>query len=175
MEQQQRKLSDMAVDDEARVDEQEQEEESYTPELPKASGDDIPDGFVVPKDLRVPRGRQVLFITIRAGMTDTPAKGDRQCICWTLSDGDEKVATDRCEGKAGRASAEYTKQMIRSVDGHVVNWMRPRGPGSIDEFWQEVGGKGRNLLMRTYSRLHLADDEEVRDFFENCIAVRSAV
>lgn len=144
------------------------------PKIPAAVGDDIPEWALVPKDLRVPKGRQVIFIRIRAAITDTPEKGERQAICWSLSDGDEKMATDRCEGKAGRASSEYTKQMIRAVDGVIVSWMRTRGPGSLDEFWSEIGSKGRNLLMRTYSKLHLADDEEVRDFFEHCIAVRTS-
>lgn len=144
------------------------------PGLPAASGDDVPEWALVPKDLRVPKGRQVFFVRLRASMTDAPEKGERQCIIWSLSDGDEKLATDRCEGKAGRASSEYTKQMVRAVDGVVVSWMKPRGPGSIDEFWREIGTKGRNLLMRMYTKLHLADDDEVRDFFENCIAVRTS-
>lgn len=148
-------------------------EETPSPRLPAAEGSDVPEWAVVPKDLRPPKGRQVIFLRIPARLTDTPLKGERQCIVWTLSDGDEKLAAERCEGKAGRASAEYTKQMIRAVDGNVASWMKASGPGSLDEFWREIGGKGRNLLMRVYSQLHLADDEELRDFFENCIAVRT--
>lgn len=149
------------------------QEEAASPRLPASGGSDVPEWAIVPKDLRPPKGRQVIFLRIPAKLTDVPLKGERQCIVWTLSDGDEKLAAERCEGKAGRASAEYTKQMIRSVDGAVASWMKPTGPGSLDEFWREIGGKGRNLLMRVYSQLHLADDDELRDFFENCIAVRT--
>lgn len=169
------KLTAFAVDEstETNADPVSEAEASPTPQLPTAQGDDVPDWAVVPRDLRVPKGRQVLFVRIPAAWTDTPLKGDRQCICWTLTDGDEKLAGDRCEGKAGRAGSEYTKQMVRAVDGHCATWMRNRGPGAIDEFWSEIGAKGRNMLMRLYTQLHLASDDEVRDFFENCIAVRS--
>jgi len=169
-----RKLGSFTAEEEVVSPPEEAEAPPTEPGIPAPLGDGIPDWAIVPKDLRVPKGRQVIFIKIRAALTDTPEKGERQAICWSLSDGDEKFATDRCEGKAGRASSEYTKQMIRAVDGAVVNWMRSRGPGSLDEFWSEIGSKGRNLLMRTYSKLHLADDDEVRDFFENCIAVRTS-
>ena len=168
-----RKLSAFATEEESVPDETE-EAAPPPPQLPAASGGDVPEWVLVPKDLKVPRGRQVVFIRIRAAWTDTPEKGERQCICWTLSDGDEKLATDRCNGQSGRASSEYTKQMLRAVDGCMASWMRARGPGAIDEFWSEIGSKGRNLLMRTYTKLHLADDDEVRDFFENCIAVRTS-
>lgn len=171
---QSRNLSAFAADEEPATPDPDATPAPPEPGLPAPAGGEVPEWALIPKDLRVPKGRQVVFIRIRAALTDTPEKGERQCICWSLSDGDEKLATDRCEGKAGRASSEYTKQMIRAVDGSVVTWMRPRGPGSIDEFWSEIGSKGRNLLMRTYSKLHLADDDEVRDFFEQCIAVRTS-
>jgi hypothetical protein len=163
----------VAMDEESEAPQALAVEETPSPRLPAADGNDVPEWAVVPKELRPPKGRQVLFLRIPAKLTDTPLKGERQCIVWTLSDGDEKLAGERCEGKAGRASAEYTKQMIRAVDGQVASWMRTSGPGSLEEFWREIGGKGRNILMRVYSQLHLADDEELRDFFENCIAVRT--
>lgn len=170
-----RRLSDLMVDEpvaEPAVDAE--KAEPVRAALPAASGDDVPDWVVIPKDLRIPKGRQVFFLRFPATMTDTPLKGERQAIVWTLTDGDERLANDRCEGRAARASTEYTKQMIRAVDGSVATFMRPSGPGSVDEFWREIGGKGRNLLMQLYSRLHLASDEETQHFFENCIAVRTA-
>jgi len=149
------------------------EEETYSPTLPQSGGDDIPPGFIVPTDLRIPKGAQVMFLTFPASMTATPLKGDRQCIVWSMTDGEEKIANDRCEGKSNRAPAEFTKQMIRAIDGARVDWSKTRGAGSIEEFWREVGPKCRNLLMRLYSQIHLASDEESRNFFENCVAVRT--
>lgn len=144
-----------------------------TPDLPETSGNEIPDGFEIPKDLRVPKGRQVIFIRIPAKFTDTPEMGDRQIICWPLTDGDEKVATDRADGKTSRLAGELAKQMIRAIDGNVASFMKSRGPDSLDQFWRDIGSKGRNLLIRLYTKLHLPDEEELNDFFANCIAVRS--
>lgn len=150
------------------------EEEAPKPALPASSGDDVPDWALVPANLKVPKGRQVIFLRFPAAITDSPLRGERQCICWSLSDGEEKMANDRTGGSSARAPAEFTKQMIRAVDGVVVDWSRPRGPGSIDEFYREIGPKCRNLLMRVYTQLHLATEDETRDFFESCVAVRTA-
>lgn len=148
-------------------------EEKPAPRLPPSAGSSAPDWALIPANLRPPRGRQVIFVRIPALLTDSPVRGERQCIVWSLSDGDERLAADRCKGEASRASAEYTKQMLRAVDGSVVDWSKSKGPGSVDEFWREIGPKGRNLLVRLYSQLHMASDAELADFFENCIAVRS--
>jgi len=151
-----------------------EEEEAPKPKLPSASTDDVPEWAIVPANLRIPKGRQVFFLRFPAAMTDAQHKGDRQCIVWSLSDGEEKIANDRTGGSAGRAPAEFTKQMIRAIDGATVNWGVARGPGSIDEFYREIGPKCRNLLMRIYTQLHLASEDETRDFFESCVAARTA-
>jgi len=150
------------------------EPQQPSPTLPDAQGDDVPEWAMVPQNLRIPTGKSVVFLRFKSAMTDAPLKGDRQCIVWTLSDGEEKLAADRCNSAQSRAPAEYTKQMIRAIDGVAVDWSKTRGPGSIDEFWKEIGPKGRNMMMRVYTQLHLADEDEVRDFFEHCIAVRTA-
>ena len=145
--------------------------------LPTDAGEsDVPEWALVPANLKVPRGRQVYFLRFPQALTGNREKGERQCIVWTLSDGEEKMANDRTGGSASRAPAEFSKQMIRAVDGVVVSWAvgQAAGPGSIDAFWREVGPKGRNLLMRIYTQLHLASQEEVLDFFESCVAVRTA-
>jgi hypothetical protein len=176
----QKKLSAFAFDDEpaqAVVDAQEAEEvaaPAAPPGLPASQGDDVPDWALVPSQLRIPKGKQVLFLRFRAEMTDAPLKGERQCIVWSLTDGEEKLANDRCAGNSSRAPAEFSKQMIRAVDGVPTDWGRSKGPGAVDEFWREIGPKGRNMLMRIYTQLHLASDNEVRDFFEHCVAVRTA-
>lgn len=143
--------------------------------MPEASGDELPEWAVVPAGLKVPRGRQVIFLRFPGAMTHANWKGDRQCVVWTLSDTDEKVAHKRCAGDSNRVSAELTKQMIRAIDGSVADWGAAKGTaGSIDEFWREIGPKGRQLLMRVYVQTHHPDEAEVRDFFERCIAVRTA-
>lgn len=157
------------------TEQQEEEPEAPPrPALPESNGDDVPEWALIPSNMRVPKGRQVVFLRFPPALTGNPQRGERQCIVWTLNDGEEKLANDRTGGSSARAAAEFTKQMIRAVDGVVVDWSKPKGPGSIDEFWREVGPKGRNMLMRIYTQLHLASDEETRDFFESCVAVRTA-
>lgn len=168
----------ITTDEAEGVDPEEQEEAPEAPApraaLPASSGDDIPEWALLPATLKVPKARQVVFLRFPPALTGNPLRGERQCIVWTLSDGEEKLANDRTGGSSARAAAEFTKQMIRAVDGVAVDWSKPKGPGSLDEFWREVGPKGRNMLMRIYTQLHLASDEETRDFFENCVAVRTA-
>lgn len=148
---------------------------SPSPTLPASEGDQVPDWVVLPADLKAPRGRQVVFIRLRAELTAMPHKGERQCIVWTMSDAEEKAANDRTNGKAERAPSEMTKGMIRAVDGRRVDWGKASGPGSLDEFWSEIGPKGRNLLFRVFTQLHLASEGDQKDFFENCVAVRTVV
>lgn len=154
--------------------EEEQQPEPPRPALPASSGEDVPEWALLPGNMKVPKGRQIVFLRFPPSLTGNPHRGERQCIVWTLNDGEEKLANDRTGGSAARAAAEFTKQMVRAVDGVVVDWSKSKGPGSIDEFWREIGPKGRNMLMRIYTQLHLASDEETRDFFESCVAVRTA-
>lgn len=146
----------------------------HPPGLPPARESGAPDWAIVPSGLMVPRGRQVVFLRFPPSITNDMTKGERQAICWSLSDAEEKIASDRCGGNAGRSAIEYPKQMIRAVDGVVVNWSKPRGPGSVDEFYREIGPKGRNLLARIYTSLHMTTEQELRDFFESCVDVRTA-
>lgn len=135
---------------------------------------EVPEWAVVPPDLKVPAGRVMMFVRFRAQWTDAPHKGDRQCIVWSLTDADEKAALNRCMGDANRAASEYTRQMIRAVDGCVARHDIPHGSGSLDEFWTEIGAKCRILLLRLYTKWHSPTEEEIQDFFENCVAARTA-
>lgn len=129
----------------------------------------------VPKGMKFPKGIEVVFMRIRADLTMYPSKGDRQVILWPLTDGDEKLAIGRSMANAARAGQEMAKQMIRAVDGVPVNWTGdPSAPGADpDRFWHEIGPKGRNLLQRIFTQLHAMNEDELVDFFEQCIAVVS--
>lgn len=143
--------------------------------IPAAEGRRAPKWAKVPKDMKFPRGIQVLFIRIRSDLTMYPSKGDRQVILWALTDGDEKLAIGRSMANAARASVELAKQMVRAIDGERVNWTGdPSAPGTdIDSFWHQIGPKGRNLLQRLFNQLHAMNEDELVDFFENCIGVVS--
>lgn len=143
-----------------------------TPIVPPSTA--VPGWAIVPKGLPVPKGRQAVFMRFRASMTEAPHKGERQIICWTLTDHEEKLANQRAQNNPDAVSSEYAKQMIRAIDGVVADWGATKGAGSVDEFWREVGPKGRNLIIRVFTQLHHASEAELADFFEDCIAVATA-
>lgn len=135
----------------------------------------IPDWVIIPQGFKMPTGgRTVSFIKFRAEWTDTPGKGDRQCIIWNLNGADEKLAIARSRGDHMRLMAELTKQMVRAVDGHKVNWSGKGGPGNVDLWYDAIGAKCRQIIQNHYVKTHALTEEERTDFFENCIAVRTA-
>jgi hypothetical protein len=139
-----------------------------------APGERLPGWAKWPEGLRAPRGVAVVALHFRGPLTATPSKGDRQCLIWVLTEGDEKMAFGRAMGDSNRASSELVKQMIRAIDGVPVDWSGMPGTGNPDAFWREIGPKYRNVLQRIFSMTHVVNQEELRDFFENCIAVVNA-
>lgn len=134
----------------------------------------IPEWVKLPPDAKLPEGRHVVYVLFRPEMTDTPKKGERQCVMWNLTEADEKLAIKRTRGDGIRMIDELTKQMIRVVDGVKADWTGVTGPGSVTQFWDDIGGKCRQQLKNIYSKNHTFSAEEAIDFFTNCIAVRTA-
>jgi hypothetical protein len=162
-------------------DEKEEGPKPYRPELPEAEARGAPPWVKIPNGFKFPRGRQVLFLKFRAEWTDAPWKGDeltgldgkwRQCICWPISIGDKKVAFGRAKSDPNRASDELTLQMIRAIDGREVKW-DGLPEGRVEDWWNEIGERCRNLLTKVFLQLHSLDRSQQQDFFENCIAVRT--
>jgi hypothetical protein len=133
-------------------------------------------GWVVwPEDLKAPRGKIVTFMRFRAAWTDTPEKGDRQCIMWNLNYADEKLAGKRAKGDAQLTLKEMAKAMVRAVDGARADFTGDRRkPGSIDRWWDEIGLKCRTLVTSHFMKMHNLGDEERIDFFANCLGVESS-
>lgn len=135
----------------------------------------LPDWATIPQGVTVPAGWHVWFVQFRARLTNTPERGDRHCVIWNLSESDEKHAAKRAKGDAMRVIDEMAKQMLRVVDGVPVDWTGSRASaGSVDRFWQEIGGKCRHRLKELYLKNHTMTVEETADFFEKCVAVRTA-
>ena len=141
--------------------------------MPDARAGGAPPWAKIPAGFKFPRGRQVAFLRFRAEWTDTPWKGDRQAVVWSLTDADEKIGLGRAMGDVNRAANELSKQMLRAIDGHEAVWDGTPGPGNVDRWWTEIGGKCRQILVRVYTQLHVLSEEERTDFFENCIEVRT--
>jgi hypothetical protein len=148
-------------------------EEPMTLDDVDSSDKAIPEWVVIPGDLKVPPGRQLMFVRFRAAWTDNPSKGDRHCIMWNLTEGDEKLALKRTRGDSYRTIDELTKQSIRAIDGVRADWISPTAVGSVSAFWTEIGGKCRQQLKNFYVKTHTLSTEETVDFFTNCIDVRT--
>jgi hypothetical protein len=149
--------------------------EDDAPDIQAATDDKpLPDWAAIPQGVKTPDGWLVWFVKFRAKVTNTPGKGDRTCVLWNLSESDEKHAAKRARGDPMRVVDEMAKQMIRVVDGHGADWGGSRGAGSVDAFWQDIGGKCRHQLKSLYLKNHTMTGEETADFFEHCVAVRTA-
>jgi len=143
-------------------------------DLPDATEEGIPDWVRVPPGMKIPRNKQVIYLRFRADMTDTPAKGERQAIIWSNNLGDQKLAIMRSDRDPNKMAEQMAKQMLRSVDGAVADWTGEPGIGNVDVWWDAIGPKCRSILDRLFVQLHVAKQEELADFFENCVAVRLA-
>jgi hypothetical protein len=133
----------------------------------------LPDWVVIPPDLKFPgKGKKVAFIRIRAEHTDTPVLGDRHCIIWGLTLGDEKLALASMRGEDSRHLMEMTMRSIRAIDGIKAVWDGKPGPHNVAEWYNAVGFKGRGILQNWWVQNHSLDPVERLDFFAKCIVVR---
>jgi len=140
--------------------------------------DAIPDWVELPpaeSGFRIPKGRRIQAIRIRAAWTDAPDKGDRVAVMWSLSVAEEKLAWQRSKGSTQQLYAEMAMQTIHAVDGHKVDWSGKVGPGNIQRFWEEIGYRGRQRIIEVFHRTHSLSPEETADFLLNCFVSRSAV
>ena len=92
------------------------------PEFPAPLEQAAPAWAKVPADLKMPHGVVVAYFRFKANWTAASHKGDRQCIIWSLTDKDERLALTRCADSPMNAQNELSKQMIRAIDGVKVDW-----------------------------------------------------
>ena len=151
--------------------------------MPPAEDGGLPGWAKLPQDIAPPRGRQIVAMRFPSKWTAAPGRGVsmpdqaglwRWCVTWQLTDSEEFMALERSRGDAHRAALELSKQMIRVVDGHAADWSGKRTePGSIDQWWTEIGAKCRAGLNRVYNQLHVMNPAEMVFFFESCVEVRN--
>lgn len=149
------------------------EERAETAEDPN----DIPDWVIIPEGFKFPKGRQVAFMLFRPEIT--VCQTERQCVLWSLSVSDEKLARKRTRGDSQSTFDELAKQTIRLIDGVKVDWTGKasvtKGPGSIDKFYEDIGPQYRQMILNAYHKTHTLSLEQQADFFLNCFVVRTAV
>jgi hypothetical protein len=170
---------------------------------------EIPKWALIPGSLRFPIGRQVGFFRFLSDWTTRPDKGTlageddpfppfrgklfRQCILWSLSIADEKLARAASAGDPLAVVGEMSKRMIRAIDGNVVDWSTGAvnreqatfaGSGKsasvgreshVPTFWEEIGPGCRQLVTAHYYKTHMLDRGAQEAFFMHCCVVRSAV
>lgn len=165
--------------------------------IPEPTTGGAPPWAILPEGLVVPRGRAVFFTRFPSNWTDTPSSGIpwtlteeetiawklqssapptawRQCIFWALSVGDQKLALGRANGDTNRFNSELTKQMIRSVDGVLVDRTGIGVVGNLDVWWEQLGERCRSELTRICVRIHSLTMQERALFLGYCIASRAA-
>jgi hypothetical protein len=168
------------------------EEPAEEGDIPSWAMDHLPEGF------RIPKGKQVVFLRFQSAWTDEPSKGvlttyrtslkgahiekevlSRVLVCWPLSLAEAKSARRRARDNRD-VLEELTKQMVRAVDGKRVDWSgswakRPEELVDANQAWRELGVKVHPLVTNAYLKLHSLTDDELADFYLNCIVVTSAV
>ena len=132
-----------------------------------ASGErPMPEWATLPANLKKPKkGTRIAFMRIPASWTPDPAKGDRWCACWPITELEERLAYARSRGDQMRSVAELAKQSIRVVDGYRADWTAQNKPGDVPLFWAQIGPKGRQVIRNYYVRTHMVTDDEIVDFF----------
>ena len=133
-----------------------------------------------PPNFQVPKGKSLVFMRFRAEWTETPHLGERQCVCWGITVGEEYIADKRADERGTRAIPERAKLGIRLVatgDAATllpVDASKSVAEADVDIFWEQIGLKCRTLLTNSFIQTHSLSEDQRRDFFENCIEVRSA-
>jgi len=138
--------------------------------LTKDTSNVIPEWFVTPAQMKAPPGRKIVIMRFRPSWTLAPEKGERQIVCWQLTELEEHQAAQRARGDDRRMVHEMAKQCIRYIDGQRVNWTMTPGMGAnISAFWDEIGSACRKLVIHYYIKAHTLPDDDQLDFFSNCI------
>jgi hypothetical protein len=149
-------------------------EDDADEKLASPEGGSFPPWVKIPPGLIYPPGRRIVALNFLAKWTDTPKKGDRQCILWPLSENDERLAYQRTRGESAMAMNELAKQMVRAIDGHIITWGDGQ-PSDITVWWTEIGAQCRMLVKNAYTKMHTLEAKDLVTFFTECQAVRSAL
>ncbi len=127
----------------------------------------------IPQGLEVPMGRTLVVMRFRAEWTDARHLGDRTCVVWNLSVGDEKLANSRAGDNVFSNTMEMAKQMIRAIDGAVIDYSGKTRGASVDHFWNEIGKKCRGMVISHFVRAHSLTLAEKMDFLARCLVART--
>ena len=74
---------------------------------------------------------------------------------------EELMAEQRCKGAPDKRAAEMAKAALVEVNGAKVGF----ADNSVNKAWNEMHPKVRTLVASAWVKLHLANDDEVDDFF----------
>ena len=135
-----------------------------------------------PPGFRIPKGKRLLCMRFRKEWTDRPDLGERQCVCWQITVGEERICDKRADSLGSGAINERAKISIRLIDAGeneptlvAVNPDKSDPQADADIFWEQIGLKCRAIIADNFLRTHSLSQEERADFFEHCIKVLEAV
>jgi hypothetical protein len=134
-----------------------------------------------PPGFQIPKGKRPIFMRFRGSWTETPHLGDRYCVCWGITVGEEYTADKRADERGARSIPERAKLSLRLIASDkdammmAVDHTKAVPEADPDIFWEQIGLKCRTLLVNVFIQTHSLNVDERRDFYENCIEVRDAV
>jgi hypothetical protein len=142
---------------------------------PRGSRDALPAwaAMAIPADMEVPPGRTLAIMRFRTEWTDRADKGDRTCVLWNLSVGDEKLANQRGGDNVFTNTMEMAKQMVRAIDGLRVDYTGKVPAAQLDPWWDDIGKKCRGMIINHFIRAHSLTTSEKMDFLAVCLVART--
>lgn len=80
-----------------------------------------------------------------------------------LTGNEYEMALGRARTNPMRLALELPKTALYSIDGQRVSL----ADGSADRAWEKLGGKGRDLVVAAYGKLHNPEQGEVDAFLQS--------
>ncbi len=123
------------------------------------------EGLELPAGLAPPRGVVVVQYTFTPAIHGDEDRGEIVVTTWELSLKEERLALKRTKGATDDVAYQYVRLFVRAVGDDVVDWKTAAGDRLVDALLDDLGAKGRNLLMNAYQRQCMPTPEESDGFF----------
>jgi hypothetical protein len=144
-------------------------EEQATKREGRSNGDGTvgdEDAFTLPAGLKPAKGTVVIEYTFWPALHGDEKRGDIKAVIWELSFREDKLAMKRGRGEMADSVYQLLRMSIRAVDGDPVDWTDGgKADVMLDRLLEDIGQKGRALLLEAYKRMSIPTEEESEAFF----------
>lgn len=141
----------------------EKQSKGEDPEKEKDKSNGEEDSFLLSPGLKPPSG--VSVAKYRFSTDVTGAGRDIHIVMWGMSYKEERQAMQRGRGQDIGTAYDLMRACVREIDGEIVDWRTGKADGLLDRLMNDLGPKGRTLLMTAYTRQCVPTVEEQDDFF----------